>query len=217
MTHAVSPILRHARAGAVLGMLALAGCGSAASDGAALAGEARPPSYPGSILLASEPPGAACVLVNLSSQARVAEVTTPGRVSLPRGTAIIEARCSAPGRMETNVAIRPVRDFAADIHHPQPTGPTGVLQVADAVSSGRTRRYNDTTVVLPPQPFASAAARDAWFADRAEALRRAAAPGIARAERAPNATIDTAETLRGYLAQDLAALEGQKAAAIPRI
>jgi len=56
-------------------------------------------------------------------------------------------------------------------------------------------------------------ARDAWFADRATAIRAAAAPNIARAQRASNATIDTAQVLQGYLAADLAALDRQKAAA----
>jgi len=195
---------------ALFATLALAGCGTTASDASALDGQARPPAYPGTITLASEPPGARCVLTNTANQSRVAEVTTPAQVTLPRSTAIIEARCSAPGRMDTTVALRPVRDFADNIHHPQPTGPTAVFQVAEAVSSGRTRRYMDITVHLPPAGFASDAARDAWFADRGEATRQAAAPNIARAERSPNATIDTAETLRRYLAEDLARLDRQK-------
>ena len=51
------------------GLLALAGCGSAASDASALAGAARPAPYPGRITLASEPPGASCVLTNTATQA----------------------------------------------------------------------------------------------------------------------------------------------------
>lgn len=192
------------------GALALAGCGSAISDTQALGGEARPAPYPGQITVASEPAGARCVIVNTASGNQVAEITAPGQVALPRSTDIVEARCSAPGRMDTVLAIRPVRDFAAGIHHPQPVG-TGIAQNAVVVRNGSTRRYNDVTVHLPPQPFASAEARDAWFAERAEATRRAAAPGIARAERAPNATIDSAETLRGYLQADLARLDAQKA------
>jgi len=68
-------------------------------------------------------------------------------------------------------------------------------------------------VHLPPQPFASAAVRDAWFTERAERTRQAAAPAIARARRAPNATIDTPETLNRYLQEDLARLDAQKAQA----
>jgi hypothetical protein len=199
-------------AAALVGLLALAGCGSAMSDGSALGGEARPARYPGSITLSSEPPGARCVLTNTADNARLGEVTTPAQVPLARGTAIIEATCRAPGRMDTLVMLRPVRDFADGIHHPQPVG-TGAIQNAAVVRSGSTRRYNDTTVVMPPQPFASAQARDAWFADRAAATRQAAAPGIARAQRAPNATIDTAEVLQAQLAQDLARLDAQRAAA----
>ncbi|MBR0662551.1 hypothetical protein [Neoroseomonas oryzicola] len=214
MPHA-TPAIRRALplAAGLAGLLALAGCGSAVSDNTALAGASRPAPYPGSITLASEPPGASCVLTNTATQAAVGTVTTPAQVTLPRSTAIIEARCTAAGRMETVAMIRPIRDFAPDIHHPQPTGPTAVVQVADAVRTGRTRRYENTTVVMPPSPFASAEARDAWFADRAQAIRAGAAAGIAQAERAPQATIDTAETLRGYVAEDLARLDQQKAAA----
>ncbi|WP_198371094.1 hypothetical protein [Roseomonas rosulenta] len=196
----------------MLGLLALAGCGSAVSDASALGGELRPASHPGRITLNSDAVGARCVLTNTSDGSRVAEVTTLAQVPLPRSTAIIEAACTAPGHAETTVALRPVRDFAEGIHHPQPIG-TGIAQNAVVVRTGSTRRYNDTTVMLPPQPFASAEARDAWFADRATALRAAAAPGIARAQRASNATIDTPEVLQGYLAADLAALDRQKAAA----
>jgi hypothetical protein len=214
MPHA-TPAIRRALpfAAGLAGLLALAGCGSAVSDNTALAGAPRPAPYTGSITLSSEPPGASCVLTNTATQAAVGTVTTPAQVALPRSTAIIEARCTAAGRMETVAMIRPIRDFAPDIHHPQPTGPTAVVQVADAVRTGRTRRYENTTVAMPPSPFASAEARDAWFADRAQAIRAAAADGIARAERSPQAMIDTAETLRGYLAEDLARLDRQKAAA----
>ncbi|CAH0253196.1 hypothetical protein [Roseomonas sp. CECT 9278] len=200
-------------AGALLGLLALAGCGSALSDSSALGGEARPAAYPGRITLNSQPAGARCILTNTADGSRIGEVTTPAQVPLARGTAIIEAACSAPGHLETTLALRPVRDFAEGIHHPQPVG-TGAIQNAAVVRSGSTRRYNDTTVMLPPQSFPSAEARDAWFTDRASAIRAAAAPSIARAQRASNATIDTPQVLQGYLAADLAALDRQKAAAI---
>ena len=213
MRHPFSSLRRTVpAAGALLGLLALAGCGSAMSDGSALGGEARPAPYPGRITLNSQPVGARCVLTNTADGSRLGEVTTPAQVPLPRGTAIIEAVCTAAGHAKTTIALRPVRDFAEGIHHPQPIG-TGAIQNAAVVRSGSTRRYNDTTVMLPPQPFPSAEARDAWFADRATAIRAAAAPSIARAQRASNATIDTAQVLQGYLAADLAALDRQKAAA----
>lgn len=196
----------------VLAPLALAGCGSALSDSTALGSDPRPPPYPGSIMLTTDPAAAHCVLTNMATNSLVAEVNTPATIPLARGTATINAVCSAPGSMTTTVAIRPVRDFAAGIHHPQPVG-TGLAQNLEAVQSGRTRRYNDTLIPLPPQPFASQAALDAWFADRATQLRQAAAPAIARAQRGPTATIDTAETLNGYLAADLAQLQQQKALA----
>lgn len=199
-------------AAALLAPLVLAGCGSALSDSEALGSEARPQPYAGSIALTSDPAGARCVLTDTSTNGQVAAVLTPATVALPRGTAAIEATCTAAGSMETTVVIRPVRDFAANIHHPQPLG-TGIAQNAVVVRTGSTRRYNDTRIPLPPQPFASAAARDTWFADRADQIRQAAAPGIARALRSPNATIDTSDTLRGQLAEDLARLERQKALA----
>ncbi len=197
---------------ALLAPLALAGCGSAVSDSTALGSDPRPQPYAGSISLTAYPAAARCVLTNMATNSVVAEVTTPATVALPRGTATIDAACTAPGSMPTTVAIRPVRDFASNVHHPQPVG-TGTAQNLEAVRSGSTRRYNDTFVPLPPQPFASAAARDAWFTDRAEQIRQAAAPGIARAQRSAGATIDSADTLRGYLAEDLARLERQKAMA----
>lgn len=206
--------MREARPAAILfGMLALAGCGSAVSDSVALGNDPRPNPYTGAITLSSEPPGARCIVTRAEDGSLVAEVTTPGQVPLPRSTAIIEARCSAPARMDTTVLIRPMRDFAADVHHPQPVG-TGAAQNAVVVRTGATRRYDDVTVHLPPAPFASAEARDAWFAERAEAMRREAAPYIARARRAPQATMDTAADLERYLAEDLARLERQKAAAM---
>lgn len=201
-----------ALAAIMLAPLSLAGCGSALSDAAALGNNPRPMPYTGTIALTSEPPGARCVLTNTATGNQVAAVTTPATITLPRGTAIIEATCTATGSMPTTASIRPVRDFASNVHHPAPVG-SGIVQNLAVVASGTTRRYNDTVVHLPPQPFASAAVRDTWFAERAEQTRQAAAPAIARAQRAPGATIDTAETLTGYLQQDLARLDAQKAQA----
>ncbi len=158
----MSPIAAGARrlplASALLGLTALAACGSSLSDSRALDGAARPAAYTGSITVASEPPGARCVLTDTTTNAEVAIITAPASVALPRSTHIIEARCAAPGRMETTQAIRPVRDFAEGIHHPQPIG-TGIAQNTVVVRTGSTRRYNNTTIQLPPMPFASATAR----------------------------------------------------------
>lgn len=198
---------------ALCGALALVGCGSALSDGSALGNEARPAPYPGRITLSSDPAGATCVLTNTADGSQLGEVTTPAQVVLARSTAIIQAACTAPGHLATTVALRPVRDFAAGVHHPQPIGSGAIANVA-VVRSGATRRYNDATVMLPPQSFTSLEARDAWFAQREAALRAAAAPAIARAQRAPNATIDTPQVLTAYLEADLAALRQQQAMAI---
>jgi hypothetical protein len=200
-------------AAALCGALALAGCGSALSDGTALGNEPRPAAYTGRITLNSDPAGATCVLTNTADGSRIGEVTTPAQIPLARSTAIISAACTAPGHLPTTLALRPVRDFAEGVHHPQPIG-TGAIQNAAVVRSGSTRRYNDATVMLPPQSFPSAEARDAWFAQREAALQAAAAPAIARAQRAPNATIDTAQVLQGHLEADLAALRQQQAIAM---
>ncbi len=198
---------------ALCGTLALVACGSTLSDGSALGNDARPAPYPGRITLSSDPAGATCVLTNTADGSQVGEVTTPAQVALARSTAIIQAACIAPGHLATTVALRPVRDFAEGIHHPQPVG-TGAIQNAAVVRSGATRRYNDATVMLPPQSFPSIEARDAWFAQREAAIRAAAAPAIARAQRAPNATIDTPQVLTAYLEADLAALRQQQAMAL---
>lgn len=171
----------------------------------ALRPEARPAAYTGQIMIAFVPAGARCVLTSTADAARVAEVTAPAEAALSRGTAAIEARCDAAGYVPV-VLLHPVRDFAAGVHHAQPIG-TGAVQNAIAVRTGSTRCYLDATIHLPPERFASAAERDAWFEARAAALRAAAAPWIARAERAPQAAIDTADVIRAQLAQDPAALE----------
>ncbi len=197
--------------GVALGaLLLLAGCASNASDNTALGDTARPGPWGGEVTIASAPSGARCVVTNAG--APVATIaTTPGAVALPRATAVLEVACSASGRADTTAALRPGRDFA--VHHPQPVG-TGTIQNAVAVRTGSTRRYFDTTIHLPPARFASAAERDAWFETRTTALRAAAAPAIARAERAPLSTIDDAAAERAFLAADLARLDQQRASAI---
>ncbi|MES2714045.1 MAG: hypothetical protein V4653_20885 [Pseudomonadota bacterium] len=196
--------------GAALGgLLLLVGCASSASDNSALGDAARPAPWGGQVTIASEPAGARCAVTNAG--APVATIaSTPAPVVLPRGTSVLEVACSAPGRADTTAALRPGRDFA--VHHPMPVG-TGTIQNAVAVRTGSTRRYFDTTVHLPPASFASAAERDAWFAARADALRAAAAPAIARAERAPLSTIDDGAAERAYLDADLARLDQQRLAA----
>lgn len=197
--------------GAALGaLLLLAGCASNASDNTALGDTPRPAPWGGQVTIASDPSGARCVVSNAGAPVTTI-VATPGSVPLPRGTAVLEVACSAAGRADTTAALRPGRDFA--VHHPQPVG-TGTIQNAVAVRTGSTRRYFDTTIHLPPARFGSAAERDAWFESRATAMRAAAAPAIARAERAPQSTIDDADAERAFLAADLARLDQQRASAI---
>jgi hypothetical protein len=197
---------------AFLGLLLLAGCGTAhvQLDNRALDGAPRPAPWGGTIALSSDPAGARCTVTR--DGAEVAQIAaTPANVTLARGNSPAEVRCSAPGRLDTTATLRPLRDFG--VQHHQPTGPAGAINHRIDRETGRVRRFHDTTVALPPASFSSAEARDAWFAGRAQTIRSEWAPHIARAERSSEAMIDTAETLRGYLAQDLAALEQQKGAA----
>jgi len=197
---------------ALFGLLVLGACaqGSPTADREALNGAQRPAEWNGTITLASDPSGAACTVSSDGNEvARIA--STPGQVQLARGNSPAIVRCAAAGRIETMATLRPLRDFG--VHHHQPTGPRGAIEHARDLDTGRVRRFFDVTVALPPATFPTAEARDAWFADRATAIRAAWAPFIAQAERSSAATIDTAQTLRGYLAEDLAALDRQKAAA----
>jgi hypothetical protein len=207
----VLPYPRARLACALLGALALSGCGTyhLRADGDALQNDARPDAWNGRIALTSDPAGARCAVTR--SGAAVVDVTTPGQVSLPRGNEPAEVRCTAPGRMETLVTLRPLRDFG--VHHHQPTGPFGATNNREDIRTGRVRRFFDTNVAMPPASFASAAERDAWFNARAAAIRAGWEPNIARAERSRDGMIDSADTLRGYMQQDLAALDRQRAAA----
>jgi hypothetical protein len=195
---------------AFVALLALAGCGNyhVRADAAALAGEAAPPAWNGSITVASQPSGASCIATRDGAQ--VAQVTTPAQVRLERGNSPVELRCTAAGHLDTVVTLRPLRDFG--LHHHQATGPVGSQRHAEDIRTGRVRRFSDVTVALPPASFATAGERDAWFAARAQAIRAAWAVPIGRAERSRDAMIDSPDTLRGYMNADLAALDQQKAA-----
>lgn len=208
----LAPARVRSTAPAFLGLLLLAGCGTAhiQYDNRALDGAAKPDAWNGSIVVASEPTGARCTVTRDGAQ--VAQIAaTPANVTLARGNSPAEVRCAAPGRVETTATLRPLRDFG--VQHHQPTGPAGAVNHRIDRETGRVRRFYDVTVALPPASFSSAEARDAWFAGRAQTVRADWALHIGRAERSSEAMIDTAETLRGYLAADLAALDRQKAAA----
>jgi len=198
---------------ALFGLLLLGACGTrhVEVDNRALDGQAKPAAWNGTITVASDPTGARCTVTRDGAEvARIA--ATPGNVRLARGNSPAQVACSAPGRMDTTVTLRPLRDFG--LHHHQPTGPVGAVNHREDIASGRVRRFEDVAVALPPASFASAAERDAWFAQRAQSVRAGWATPIARATRSPDATIDTAATLRGYEAEDLAALDRQRAAAV---
>jgi hypothetical protein len=244
MAHPASAGRRATALPALFALLLLAACGGQGSiiaDNAALGDAARPAPWNGSvpdtsppelrpwlgptqsgrccangtgaITVASNPPGARCTLTRDGN--RLTEITTPARVALQRGNSPVTVACTAPDRLPTTVTLRPLRDFG--VHHHQPTGGQGIEEHRRDIETGRVRRFFDVTVHLPPARFASAAERDAWFAARAEEIRRYWAEPIARAERAAaaryNGMIDTPETLRRYLQADLAALEAQRAEA----
>ena len=140
------PYPRARLACALLGALALSGCGTyhLRADGDALQNDARPDAWNGRIALTSDPAGARCAVTRAG--AAVVDVTTPGQVSLPRGNEPAEVRCTAPGRMETLVTLRPLRDFG--VHHHQPTGPFGATNNREDIRTGRVRRFFDTNVAI---------------------------------------------------------------------
>ena len=198
---------------ALFGLMLLSGCGTyhIRADSSALDGQQKPQEWNGTITISSDPTGARCTVTR--DNAQVAEiVSTPGNVQLARGNSPATVSCTAAGHMPTTETLRPLRDFG--LHHHQPTGPNGIVQGRIDIETGRVRRFYDTTVALPPASFPSAADRDAWFASRAQAIRTYWTLHIGRAERNSDATIDTAQTLRGYMDADLAALDRQKAAAV---
>jgi hypothetical protein len=190
-------------------LFALAGCGTyhLRADSAALDGQPASPAWNGVVTISSEPSRASCTVMRDGAQ--VAQITTPGEVRLARGNSPVEVRCTAPGHVATSLTMRPLRDFG--VQHHQATGPAGAVNHAEDIRSGRVRRFSDVTVALPPATFTTAAARDAWFAARAQDIRSAWATPIGRAERSRDAMIDSAATLRGYMDADLAALEQLKA------
>jgi len=205
---------RHHRAGfaipAFAALLALSGCGTyhIQADHAALGSESAPPAWNGTVTVSSDPTGASCTVTRDGTQ--IAQLTAPAQLRLDRGNSPAALSCTAAGHVATNVTMHPLRDFG--VQHHQATGPIGAMNMAEDIRSGRVRRFYDVTVVLPPASFATAAERDSWFAARAQAIRTAWAVPIGRAERSQDAMIDSAETLRGYMNADLAALEQQKAA-----
>ncbi len=193
----------------LLGLLGLSGCGggSAAADSAALAGTQAPPAWNGQITIASDPPGARCMV--LRGGQTIAEVSsTPGNVLLQRSNDTLDLRCTAPGRLDTGVALRPERDFG--VHQPQPTGPAAAFQIAEARRTGSTRRYTDATVHLPPTSFPTTEARDAWFASRSAAITAATAARVARAERSSAATWTEPADERRWGEEDLQRLQAQR-------
>lgn len=209
----MTPVRRKlAGAPALLGLLLLAGCGTyhIRADGEALDGQQKPEAWNGTITVSSSPSGARCSVTRDGAQA--ATVVTPGNVQLARGNSPAVVSCAAAGRMDTSVTLRPLRDFG--VHHHQATGPAGAVNRRTDIETGRHRRFYDTTVSLPPAVFASAGERDAWFAAESEKVRAYWAVHIARAQRNALATTDSADTLRGFMNEDLAALDRQRSVAV---
>lgn len=197
---------------ALLGLLLLTGCGTyhIRADREALDGQQRPEAWNGTIAVSSNPAGARCTVTRDGTE--VATIAaTPGNVQLARGNSPAVVSCAAPGRMDTTATLRPLRDFG--LHHHQATGPAGTINRRIDIETGRHRRFYDHTVALPPASFASVGERDAWFAAEAEKVRTYWALHIGRAQRNELATTDSPDTLRGFMNEDLAALDRQKAAA----
>ncbi len=96
---------------------------------------------------------------------------TPGRVEIPRSAFPYQLICVGPGAAETVHVFRPEPDPGAFV--PLPTGIVGVALLTAAVASGSINRFPpEVAIASPPAEFPDEAAREAWFAPRAEVLAR---------------------------------------------
>lgn len=201
----------------LLGIVALSlpGCATVAMNAALRAAHPQP-AWNGEVAVASEPPGARCTVHR--GERVVGEVAvTPGTVRLPRSHAVIEVRCLAEGYLEAREVLRPRDDPA--VFRMAPNGVVGATATVISLAAAMTMRYpGEVTVALPPAVFASESQREAWFAQRREAILAARARDIALAEERcaanPEGGCDPAlMVMRREQEEDLRRLEGLQAQA----
>ncbi len=112
------------------------------------------------IAVSSEPAGAACrVMQGTTALAQVA--ATPGTVNVPKSANPIAIACEAPAHGPGRLDVASRQDGAMVAAYALAGGPLALIA---AGASGDLYRYPDAvTVRLPPERFADAAARDAFF------------------------------------------------------
>jgi hypothetical protein len=190
-------------------VLSLPGCATVALNAALRAAHPQP-AWNGEVAVRSEPAGARCAVMR-GSQVMAEVPAAPGTVRLPRSYAELDVRCAADGYLETAEVLRPRDDPA--VFRMAPNGVIGATATVISLASARTMRYpSEVAVTLVPASFPDAAARDAFFASRREAVIAARAAEIALAEErcraAPDTTCDPSLLVaQRQQADDLARLE----------
>jgi hypothetical protein len=190
-------------------VLSLPGCATVALNAALRAAHPQPP-WNGEVAVATEPAGARCAVAR-GSQVMAEVPAAPGVVRLARSHYPLEVRCAAEGYLETAEMLRPRDDPA--VFRMAPNGVIGATATVISLAAARTMRYpSEVTVTLVPATFPDAAARDAFFATRREAVIAARAAEIALGEERCRANADTTcdpalLVAQRQQAEDLARLE----------
>lgn len=142
-------------------------CGLAASG---LGGCASRDSGPHqTVTISTEPAGAGC-LVTGGAEAIAEVAATPAAVRLPQSGRDVRVFCTAAGHAPAAAVLPAELDLGRVA---LATALVGPAPVAGILIAGGGRRYPPgLTLTLPPMRFASAEARDAFFAARAEEGRR---------------------------------------------
>lgn len=164
----ISPPPRWRLCFGLLPLFALGGCIAGTIHVVGRATGLKPPVWDGSVAITTDPPGQRCTAERDGTVLAVLEAT-PGRIAIPHSAFPYQLRCTGAGAAETVHVFRPEPDPGAFI--PLPTGVVGVAMLTAAVASGSINRFPpEVAIASPPAEFPDAAARDAWFAPRAEAL-----------------------------------------------
>ncbi len=160
----------------------------------------------------TDPPGATCQIMRGGSVVGVVN-PTPGTVNISKSGQALAVNCTRAGSLSAVHSVS--AEFQAMTVGNLLLG--GIIGVAVDAASGAMSRYPDTvTITLPPERFASAPARDAFFATRQADTRRSFGERIATARGhcgSTDATCPAAAQLEAERDVELARLEAQRLAA----